>query len=460
MSVEELPEYQKQLAEVEDLLKDDPQNEELLTMKATLVDLIETVQQLSQVAEVSEEAKAQQVGTEAVKPGDDEVHPVAVGTAESTLPTANDASLTPVPPASALKITREWSVNDRVISRWPEDGQYYLAKIERIISPDGDLVPSVDVSLAQRDRYKFDVLYLQYGNSSLVESSDLSPFEPPPKSTLLPGQVVAAYWPEDGLFYEAVIEGPSHSHKAEGGPQAKVAMFRVKFRHNRARSEKSSSDLYIPPEWQGKRVPIGGLAALTAAALSDDLDAELPGFVLPEKLKVLPSDSEAERKLKQLRARQLRKAYVLQSKEIMSAKKAQRWNDFQTKLKTGKLVHSLGAKPVAVTSSGVPSASSSASSVASSFHATATRRTTGAILPPSSGSTAAHATTRTSVASITQPQSAQNRASSSESRRQILHTFQRPQTDAQSQAGAASGAQQGTKTVGLGRSVFGDDDDD
>ncbi len=327
MSVEELPQYEQTLAETEAALKLDPTNEELLTIRATLSELVVYLRVAAAAAGHTSSSAASAAANEASVPTasapssttstSTPAQPTSATGPSVTAPSVSSslASSASVPTFSAAYAPfaeegkLKWEVGMRVIARWPEDDKLYLARIEAIAGDD------------------YEVLYLQYGNRAAVQASDLHKFTAPSPDDLLPGQVIYALHPGDGMFYEGMVEGTG-----SGG----YGTYKVRFKENKHRQENKYYDIYIPEEFKGRRLQINTGPQF---AIDDPLTAK---FVLPDRLKRLDSDTDAQKKLKQMRAKSLKKQFQAAVEEAIETKKQQSWQSFQAKLKPTKLPGSGG----------------------------------------------------------------------------------------------------------------------
>jgi hypothetical protein len=86
---------------------------------------------------------------------------------------------------------KRWVAKERCFAQWT-DSKYYVARIDRI-----------------SELSTYHVTFLDYGNTAEVTEAQLMPYVHAPGPMLRSGVLVRAVWPEDGLFYDAVIEGQS-----------------------------------------------------------------------------------------------------------------------------------------------------------------------------------------------------------------------------------------------------------
>lgn len=174
---------------------------------------------------------------------------------------------------------------------WPEDGNWYLAKI---------------LSVSAQGTYK--VLYLQYGNESDVLDSYMRPFEHATPAQLVSGQAVFAQYPDDKMFYEGMVDSAGSFtgaynvvFKGKGLKPIEVLMY----------------DIYIPAEMQGKLIK------------KKDADTGPGEWVLPNKCIFKPGDDEKtiqqKRKLAKIEHRKWKESVV----EAELATRKNSWQDFQ-----------------------------------------------------------------------------------------------------------------------------------
>lgn len=298
---QDLLELETTLQETEGMLLIDPTNEELLAIKAQLVSAIAELKAALGLTTTSSTTPPS--ATIPTSNGSSTTGNAAI----TSLPTATPSLATIAVPSTktdqSVKVVNiplmqgeetKWPPGTRVIARWSEDDNWYLARVD-----------SVDTSSTNP---VYSVTYLQYGNLGTVTAEDIKQFLPPTGSQLGAGQAIFAMHPNDGMFYEAMIESPSSAvlGAAASLPHGGAGYYRVKFRQNRQRLDVHYNNIYIPPEFSGKILPVSASSAMQA--LEDPLNHKL---VLPDSLKILDSDSEAERKLKQMRAKSMKKAYNL-----------------------------------------------------------------------------------------------------------------------------------------------------
>lgn len=137
-----LQDHQDQLGQIEELLRQAPDDAELLKIKSDLEQVI---------------ALTEELGGGALAGKDN------VGGGSS-----------------------KWKVGDRCTSKW-EDGKYYSAVISEMAEDD------------------IHIMYLDYGNKATVPESTLKAYVPLPTDQLVKGAMVRAIWADDGHFYDGII---------------------------------------------------------------------------------------------------------------------------------------------------------------------------------------------------------------------------------------------------------------
>lgn len=106
-----LQEYQIQLEQVELTLKNDPENEEVLKLKADLLEVIKLTEELiGETATETDDALSQQ---------------------------ANKNKNANTPNKMGICKQIRWKSGDKCLALWREDGQYYPAVIDQIVEEDG-----------------------------------------------------------------------------------------------------------------------------------------------------------------------------------------------------------------------------------------------------------------------------------------------------------------------------------
>ncbi|XP_077295502.1 survival of motor neuron-related-splicing factor 30 [Arctopsyche grandis] len=114
---EDLRNYRLQLQQVEAALTTDPENEELIKLKADLQEVIELTQDLLKNQQTEETAKV----VNGAIPVDDDVTASLMG-AELEVGSNNRA-----------KSKKKWKIGDKCLAKWEDDGQFYEATIDEII---------------------------------------------------------------------------------------------------------------------------------------------------------------------------------------------------------------------------------------------------------------------------------------------------------------------------------------
>jgi hypothetical protein len=255
-----------QMGQVQALLASDPTNTELLQLQTDLAQLI-----------------AMTLGEAAVPP----------------LIQAGSASATAEGSAVPEEAKPKWHVDDKCMALY-EDGVHYLAKITNLSSGAADADTLVEV------------IYLEFGNTASVPVSSLKPFVPAPSHALVKGAPVRAPWPQDGLYYDAVVHA-----KLEGSDD----LFNVRFTMKKKKDYPvAGSDLVLREVDEASKAAAG--------------DAEV--LVIPDHLKWDQADNDV---LKAKKRRQIKALKLKHKKRKLEAErdtKQASWQSFQKK-KRGKL---------------------------------------------------------------------------------------------------------------------------
>lgn len=190
----------------------------------------------------------------------------------------------------------KWKVGDRCTAKWEKDNKYYAAIINDIVEDD------------------FHIMFLDYGNIAVVPETSIKPYTSLSKEQLTQGSLIRAIWGEDGLFYDAVVanEADETGKYAVRFPQFGKKKFMVSPQDCRPRI--------------GKQAPN---AAETA--LPDEL-------VIPEHLKLKPSDTEAQRRNKRQRVKMLKQQFKKRKVEAEGNRKTNNWLSFVKSAKTTSIM--------------------------------------------------------------------------------------------------------------------------
>jgi len=261
----------KQLEQVEDLLKMSPRDEELLKIHGELNHLIKLTQDLRNL-------KSPNTSTSAVPP--------------------------PLP--ADFKQERKWKAGDRCLALW-EDNKPYVSRIDAV---------------TEVGTYK--VTYLDYGTTSEVADSSLSQYVPAPADKLMKGALVRAIWPEDGLYYDAVVD----SEIKMTSISEKSKKYIVRFTKFKKKKEKRSLE-------------VSGYDLVLRKELGDieDFEGAVPDkFEIPDHLKSVPNDTEQVKKDKLKKIKRLKSKHRKMLMEQAGQQKKSSWQVFQNKGKTPLVV--------------------------------------------------------------------------------------------------------------------------
>jgi len=127
----------------------------------------------------------------------------------------------------------KWKKGDRVRAPF-EDGKSYAARIESV----------ADSTCL--------VTFLRHGDTAEVPLKTLQPYLPADPQALDKGTTVWAIWPQDGLFYEAVIDGilPNKQYRVKfdsyDGEKITLPLYDIRSRKPREQSKELSDKAIIP----------------------------------------------------------------------------------------------------------------------------------------------------------------------------------------------------------------------
>jgi survival-of-motor-neuron-related-splicing factor 30 len=185
----------------------------------------------------------------------------------------------------------KWKTGDRCTAKWEKDNKYYAAIITDIAEDD------------------FHITFLDYGNVAVVPETSIKPYSHLSKEELTQGTRIRAIWGEDGLFYDATVAN-------ELDETGKIGVRFPKF---------GKKKFLVSP--QDCRAPIGKPAHNPNAPLPDEL-------VIPEGLRLKPTDTEAQRRNKRARVKVLKQQFKKQKVEAEGTRKTNNWLSFVKSAKT------------------------------------------------------------------------------------------------------------------------------
>jgi len=217
---------------------------------------------------------------------------------------------------------------ERCKALYAEDGKWYDAKID-----------------SAEELAGYTVTWLDFGTSSVIpDESSLKPYEPAPVERLVPGQAVKAF--HEGLFHMATVSGPGST------PETVL----LKFSKYKKKREVALYDVVL----RGDEVRVAGAAAHgSGASEKKGADGPLPArAVIPENLTIKPTDTEAQKKVKQKKIKRLKSTHHKKKLEEEGKKVQSAWQQFQKGSSLLKKRKSIFASPddvdgkVGVTGSG------------------------------------------------------------------------------------------------------------
>jgi hypothetical protein len=177
----------------------------------------------------------------------------------------------------------------------------------------------------QASGFDCTVTFLEYGNTGRCSMSALRAYEPAPPDSLTPGVRVKAIWPADHLFVDGLIESQS---KTEAG------VFVVNFTGKKNKKKKqrllevAARDIVLRAAG-----PVGVQDAMEQKYGSGEVKLEdLPDeVVIPEKLEVKATDSDAQKRIKLKKIKRMKSTHNMKKKEAETNHRKNSWLSFQAK---------------------------------------------------------------------------------------------------------------------------------
>lgn len=320
----QLPDNLAQLAQLDELLQADPDNEELQSLQADLRQVITMTLELQRAAgQLNQEdqatvaaaaSTAAAAATTAASTPAAAAHPAAAasqsyaGASTAAVAAASFSpahSFTGAPGSVGLPVSGVWPSGSRVLAAYKQDGKYYVARVDRV----------------DEGAEEYTVTYLEYNQQAVVAFDRVRPWaHAQPDQLRQANTPVKALFPEDGLFYNASIEGPSGS---------RPGTYVVKFGHlggggkKKVRVEVPLQDICLNERFIN---PISLQATANASAKPAPLTEDFP---TPAHLVVLPTDSEAVRQGKVKKLKKLKFDHKKAFEEQESNKRKSSWQDFK-----------------------------------------------------------------------------------------------------------------------------------
>lgn len=285
-----------QLAQLDELLLADPDNAELRAIREDIAQVITLTRELQQAAGQlpQEEAKQleQTVGattnhdapssstiteTQTAASSIGGYNAPAAAASSSAAAIASSISLPPFAASSSssassalLPVNGVYPPGARVMALYPKDGKYYISRIDR-----------VDTGADE-----YTVTYLEYNQVGTIGFDSVRPWiHATPEQLRIANTPVKALFPEDGLFYNASLEGPSGSMPG---------YYAIKFGHLGGKKKRVVDvplyDIVINERFMDAKTMQFTSAASASAKASAQLSEEMP---VPEYLVVQPTDSDA-----------------------------------------------------------------------------------------------------------------------------------------------------------------------
>jgi hypothetical protein len=336
----QLPDHLTQLSQLDELLQADPANAELLQLHADLKEVITmTIDLQRQAGQLPPEeqssiaaamaAAAAAAASSAASTAAASTTAAAPSSAASSMPSdytaaaaasqsyAGASTAAASAAAASVPVNGVYPGGARVMAAYKSDGKYYVARIDRV----------------DEGAEEYTVTYLEYNQQSSISFDSVRPWiHATPEQLKAQNTPVKALFPQDGLFYNASLDGPSGSV-----PGAYV----VKFGHlsGGAKGKKIRVDVPIYDIILNERF-INPASLQATAAASAKPAALTEDFPTPPHLVVNPTDSDAVKQAKIKKLKKLKFEHKKAYEEQESNKRKSSWQDF----KAGK------------SSSGVPAA--------------------------------------------------------------------------------------------------------
>lgn len=249
----------------------------LLAAKPGDPQLAKLYQDLTNVVNITENIrKAREAGASGGVLGEGAPSPPA-GVAAAPTSSSVGQKIDGVSPAVTIE------VGSRVEAMWT-DGKWYSARVDSVDEAKGTVTCT----------------YLVYGNVGEVKKANIRAYRPISSALCRVGASVRAFWETDGLFYPATIEGT-----------APEGTYRVRFKQYKYMATLSVFDI-LPDVSHGR----GKDSALEAK------------LVIPENLKILPSDSEKQKEIKKKKVKALKKKHRKRKLEQETDRRKSSWQSF------------------------------------------------------------------------------------------------------------------------------------
>jgi len=289
-----LAKYKETLRGVIQSLITDPNNPELQKIKNDLIDLIKIKDDLLQIKKLAPDVVAQipiiaekNTTNTTTSTQDDNEQPdspsSSIGSIEANNELKDDELLVPYP------------VGSKCQARWDTDGNWYTSIVESVDPTSG----------------KYIVRFIGFGLDSKneVDLSNLRPYHPADPSKLTVGTQCLAVYSTDGLYYNAVIDAVNPANNTysvtfkEYGNKETIPAHYIKIKENKKRPYSS---------------------------LIEDSSGQL---VIPEKLQILPTDSDEVRNTKKKKIHAIKSQFRLKKIEEERNSRQQSWQSFKSQAK-------------------------------------------------------------------------------------------------------------------------------
>lgn len=352
---EQLGSNLEQLAQLDQLLVDDPDNAELRSIRDDLQQVIQVTLELqkeqaataaaaSTTAAPSPTAAAAAAPAYAPSSSSSSYAPTsafaaaAAASSSSAFPVAASASASS--PASSFLPTGPggtWRPGSRVMAVYSKDGKWYVSRVDGV--DEGS------------ETYK--VTYLEYDQAASVPFEHVKAWvHATPEQLKLSNTPIKALYPEDGLFYAASLDGPAST---PGYYCVKFGAAVGAMGKKKKKVEIPIADIMINERFMNPlSMQLTSAASANAKAAAAPLGPEL---VTPDHLQSQPGDSDATRAQKAKKLKKLKFEHKKAYEEQQGNARKNSWLDFKSgktaaggASKKAKLTHAPGLQQLNKTS--------------------------------------------------------------------------------------------------------------
>ena len=192
---------------------------------------------------------------------------------------------------------KEWEAGDYCQAKW-SDGKWYYARIDSVSRTGPEA--------------SYHVFYLEYGNEWDVSQYEMRQLLPLDKTLLVPGAQCKALYHGDGLLYDAEIM------RALG-----EEVFRIKFSRFGNEGNVGVQDILVVSKKRSRSESQEEEPKKAAVEMTSE-------FLVPESLRILPTDSEEVKENKRKRIKSLKNKHRVQKLESEHSQKQSSWQAFRS----------------------------------------------------------------------------------------------------------------------------------